>query len=86
MAVTRKDFQTALNNLFQNAHISGVPSVSVRAGDLHRRVGDYPDKKKHRMPICCAVMMESLKKDDRIIHAPPKRAGASLEILYLLPR
>ena len=58
----------------------------MRSGDLHKRVGGYPGS-NHRMPVCCEVMYaEMIDGVDEILHAPPKRKGASLEIEYLLPR
>jgi len=86
MAVTAVDFQTELDKIFQNAQKRNAQDIIVVSGELHRRVGNYPDPKKHRMPICCRVMRENMKSGDSILYAPPKGDGASLEIKYLLPR
>ena len=80
------DFQTELDKIFQAAQKSGVPYVDVKASDLHRRVGDYPDGQKHRMPVCCGVMRNNMKSGDTIRHEPPKGVGPSLEIRYRIPR
>jgi len=83
---TSTDFQTELSNIIQAAEKSGAPYVDVKAGDLHRRVGDYPDPRKHRMPICCNVMRQNMKPNDTIRYAPPKGDGPRLEIRYRFPR
>jgi 5-methylcytosine-specific restriction protein A len=79
------DFRVALNLLFKAAIAKGLPSVVVNAGDLHRRVGEYPGR-NHRMPICCDVMKENMRPGDLILNQPPKGKGASLTIKYMLPR
>ena len=43
-----------------DARRSGRPYVDVRAKELHKMVGGYPNKGNHRMPVCCGVMK---KKD-----------------------
>jgi hypothetical protein len=62
--------------------------VEINAGLLHRRVGDYPDSVRHRMPVCCRVMFEALDLGygDTILEQPPNGQGANLTIRYRLPR
>jgi 5-methylcytosine-specific restriction protein A len=59
----------------------------MSAGDLHRRVGDYPGN-DHRMPVCCGVMRDAMDEDvgDAIVSSPPSGDGASLLVRYVLPR
>jgi hypothetical protein len=62
------------------AQQNGLPHVDVRASTLHRRVGDYPNPHRHRMPVCCEVMRQTMQAGDTILHAPLKGDGASLTI------
>jgi hypothetical protein len=78
-------FQIALFELCSKATANGFSSVEVRAGDLHRIVGEYPGV-NHKMPICCNVMYSSMTSGDTIMSSPPKGKGASLTIKYMLPR
>ena len=65
----------------------GKSSVAVKAGDLHKQVGGYPEPKgNHRMPICCEVMRKEMGIRDEIMHSLQKGKGASLTIRYDLPR
>lgn len=82
---TAQDFQEELDRTFGKALKKGVSYVTVKAGDLHRQVGNYPGH-DHRMPICCSVMRQNMQAGDVILHQPPKSNGATLEIRYTLPR
>lgn len=82
---SKQDFQLGLDETFRTAKQLGLWEISVKAGELHRRVGGYPSK-DHRMPICCQVMREAMQTGDEIIAAPPKGDGATLVIRYRLPR
>jgi len=77
-----EDFRSTLEEIFSIAEITKLSGVVVKAGNLHRLVGDYPGN--HRMPICCNAMRQMMKEGDEILAAPPKVDGASLEILYRL--
>jgi hypothetical protein len=81
-----QDFWRELDYLLREATENHQPFVDIDAGQLHRRVGGYPDPKKHRMPICCRVMREEMQEGDVVLGEPPKGAGASLTIRYHLPR
>ena len=59
--------------------------IDINAGELHLRVGGYPGP-NHRMPVCCRVMKEEMHPGDIILQEPPKGAGASLTVRYMLPR
>jgi 5-methylcytosine-specific restriction protein A len=59
--------------------------ITIKSGDLHRRVGGYPSH-NHRMPVCCHVMRANMRSGDQILAAPPKGDGATLVIRYRLPR
>lgn len=82
------DFYNELHRMMMEAVRRGQHSIEVSAGDLHRRVGDYPDANRHRMPVCCAVMRDVLAPDagDVILFEPSKGQGATLTIRYVLPR
>lgn len=82
---TADDFRRELQVMFAEGDRSGASSVTVRAGDLHRRVGGYPGR-NHRMPVCCEVMRSAMGAGDRVIDEPPSGKGASLTIQYRLPR
>lgn len=84
---TADDFRNELYKLMHEAMKAGKPSAEISAGELHRRVGDYPGP-NHRMPICCDVMRGVLAVDagDVILEQPPSGQGASLRIRYVLPR
>lgn len=82
---TADDFREALDTKFAEAAQRGLPSIAVRAGDFHAELGGYPST-HHRMPVCCAMMREKMADGDRIVAAPPKGSGASLEVEYVLPR
>jgi len=82
---TTKQFHNQLHDIFTHAEERGDWFVKVNAGDLHRMVGGYPGT-NHRMPMCCGVMYDEMKADDKILAAPPKGKGASVTIQYRLPR
>jgi hypothetical protein len=85
---SQDDFQKALDKVFLKYEKDGSSYVDVRAGDLHRQIGDYPGK-NHRMPLCCEVMRKNSKVElgDKILpDGPQKGDGASLTIRYILPR
>jgi hypothetical protein len=82
---TAEAFRQALEEQFATATKREGRWVRIRAGDLHKTVGDYPGKNQ-RMPTCCRVMKSAMLSTDRLIESPPKGAGASLTIEYKLPR
>jgi len=86
MPPTKQDFQNKLKEIFIKAQkIDGICGILIRAGDLHRAVGDYPGP-NHRMPVCCETMKNNMGPEDKIINEPPSGQGASLTILYKIPR
>lgn len=85
MAPNTEDFRRALTELLKSAEQPGVVGVNVRAGNLHKRVGGYPQT-NNRMAICCGVMREFMLPGDEIVQEPPSRDGASVTIRYRLPR
>jgi hypothetical protein len=80
-----QEFRDALTEMLTEAARRGDVTATVRAGDLHKRVGGYPGP-NHRMPVCCAAMRSLMGQDDRIVQQPPKGNGANLVIEYQLPR
>ena len=80
-----RDFQIALNEIFESNSQQGKPYVSVNSGFLHRELGGYPSR-NHRMPVCCEVMRSNMKRGDGILEEPPSGQGANLTIRFKLPR
>lgn len=83
---TKEIFCEKLREVFARAVAHGKSHVEVTARDLHIAAGNYPDPKRHRMPLCCDVMYNEMVEGDKVIDAPPKGKGASLRIRYQLPR
>jgi 5-methylcytosine-specific restriction protein A len=83
----RDEFKMELHRMMHEAMQQGRGTVEISAGELHRRLGDYPGA-NHRMPMCCEVMRSALASDygDLILEEPPSGQGASLTIRYVLPR
>jgi hypothetical protein len=73
--------------MMAEAQKAGQDFVEINAGELHKRVGDYPGR-NHRMPNCYQVMKAqiALDYDDAIVDEPPSAQGPSLTIRYRLPR
>jgi hypothetical protein len=84
---TTEDFKLELVRIIYEATQRGDRTVDVTAGELHRRVGEYPGA-NHRMPVCCEVMRNALIPDygDSILEEPPSGQGASFKARYVLPR
>lgn len=78
-------FQRALNEEFYAAERRGEKYLTIKAGDLHRKVGGYPGL-NNRMSICCHVMRKNIQPGDKVLNEPPSGIGASLTISYLIPR
>lgn len=85
MTTTTNDFRNELVRMLAKAQTFGFIAVDINAGQIHRRVGDYPGK-GHRMPACCAAMLSTMTPDDEIVVQPPSGRGARLTIRYRLPR
>ncbi|MCZ8137772.1 MAG: HNH endonuclease [Armatimonadota bacterium] len=84
-APSTEDFRQAILEILERAEKSGMTSVSIRSGDLHRELGGYPEG-PHNMPGCCGAMRSLMQLGDKEIQAPPKGKGATLVIQYRLPR
>jgi len=84
---TAEEFKMELHRMMLEAIKEGKQCAEINAGDLHRRVGDYPGR-NHRMPVTCEVMRAAFAPDagDLILEEPPSGQGASLTIRYVLPR
>lgn len=83
---TAEEFRELLFEVFQAAEEGHYASVVVNAGELHRKVGGYPNRNNNRMPVCCNVMRNAMRRGDVIVSEPPKGQGATLTIRYALPR
>ncbi len=86
MSITNQ-FQDELRRVFAEAAAAGLGKVTIRAGDLHSRVGGYPGR-SHRLTGCCGAMRSVMNESrgDRVLRSPPKGNGASLVVSYVLPR
>jgi 5-methylcytosine-specific restriction protein A len=82
---TADDFRVELKAQLRASELRGASSIEINSGDLHRKVGGYPGP-DHRMPVCCEVMYGEQEAGDSILVAPLNGHGASLTILYVLPR
>jgi hypothetical protein len=78
------DFEAEIRRMWQQA--GGAPSIDVRSGDVHEKLGGYPGQQHHRIPTCCNVMRRLMGPGDTIVDQPPKGKGATLVIRYRLPR
>lgn len=78
MSLNKYDFLEYLRN-----EITLVTSeyIDIVSGNVHRKLGGYPDK-NHRMPSCCNAMIELMNNDDKILGQPKKGKGATLRIRY----
>lgn len=85
MPLTTDDFRRKLGECLKRAEASGMAEITIRAGDLHKALGDYPGP-NHRMPACCSAMYQAMDIGDEIVKAPPKGRGPNLYIRYRLPR
>ena len=82
---TADDFQKELGSIFSFAEEKRLTAIIIKSGDLHRLVGGYPGS-NHRMPVCCNVMRNDMKKGDEVLSEPPSGEGATLTIRYHFPR
>jgi hypothetical protein len=84
---TASDFEAEIRNRWVLSYKKGSTHLDIEAGALHRKLGGYPASDgRHRIPDCCQVMKRLMESGDTIVHSPPKGAGASLVIRYILPR
>ena len=79
------EFRSAIRSQFREAEARCLPKIEINSGQLHRKLGGYPGPKA-QMPSCCQAMYHEKKLGDEIISRPPKGKGATLTILYRLPR
>ena len=63
---TAEEFRSELRAQLRAAERAGKPSIDINAGELHRKVGDYPGP-AHRMPNCCNVMRKEMRGGDSIV-------------------
>ena len=65
----------------------GRTSIEISSGELHRQVGGYPGP-DHSMPVCCTAMRDGFDaaQGDVSVAEPPSGKGASLRILFRVPR
>jgi len=68
---TREDFRMELHRMMNEAIHQGKATVEVNAGELDKRVGDYPGP-SYRMAMCCGVMRSAAASDagDVILKEP----------------
>jgi hypothetical protein len=80
---TAQGFAREIEAFRDRARSEGKESITLTAGEVHRRVGGYPGP-THRMPVCCAAMRRAMGPRDAIVTAPPRGNGASLTIRYVV--
>jgi hypothetical protein len=80
-----EEFRTELQSVFAEAAQSGASSVTVRANDLHRRLGTDPAN-RDRMSACCTVMRGATTADDVVVTEPSSGEEGTLAIEYRIPR
>jgi hypothetical protein len=86
---TSSDFLHEIDAQFAQAYGQGSRAIEINAGELHRLVGGYPPEagQHHAMPSCCQAMWKRFDSSrDREVEVPPSRKGASLTLIYTLPR
>lgn len=69
--------------MMKEAVQKGKSAADINAGELRKRVGQYPGK-NHRTPMCCGVMRSAFMAGDTILDEPPSGQGARLTIRYVL--
>jgi hypothetical protein len=79
------DFRAALHKRLTETERNGESHCDVKAGELHREVGRYPDTDQD-MPTCCEAMRQAMTGKDRILEAPGNGVGPLLLVRYILPR
>ena len=85
--MTTEEFEVSLTAIFQEAESMGLVAIEVNSGNLHRRVGGYPNKSgDHRMPMCCNAMYSLMGPIDSVVSQPDSGKGASVIVRYSLPR
>lgn len=77
-----EDFKKEMAFQIAEARTNGLPFVELIAGDIHRKLGGYPNNGKHQMPSCCKAMRDTMRPGDKIIYEPPQGKGPSLRIKY----
>jgi len=85
MDLSAEAFRAKLDEVLAKAEGTGLVTVDVNAGYLHRLLGGYPGI-NHRMPVCCEAMRQALSPGDKVVAEPPSGKGASLTVRYRLPR
>lgn len=85
MSPNAEGFRKALSAVFESCSLAGKDIVEIRAGDLHREVGDYPGP-NHRLSVCCYVMTKEIRDGDEILQTTPSGIGANLIVRYRIPR
>ena len=72
MTATANDFRRELGGLFRAAGELGFTGVEVEVGNLHRRIGGYPEQ-NYRMPVSCEVMRKAMNSGDSVTSEPKKQ-------------
>jgi 5-methylcytosine-specific restriction protein A len=89
MQTAAETFRSELQRQISRATTQGRTHVEINAGELHRIVGGYPPKQgeTHRMPICCNVMRQELKRGKaEVIFETDSGTAPALTVRYYLPR
>lgn len=82
MTPNRQDFQKCLDIILEIARNNNLSSIDVKASEIHRLVGHYPNQGDHRIPVCCSVMRDTMKETNKELPNSLKNDGATMTIRY----
>lgn len=85
MSEGKERFREELQALLKKAEELGFVAVDINAGNLHRRVGEYPGT-DHRMPLCCDAIYGEMGPRDIVVEQTDSGKGASVSVRFMLPR
>ena len=77
------DFQNQLTAILNGARGNGKSYVDIESGNLHKKVGGYPNA-NHRMAVCCEVMKRMMRAGDSVLSEPSSGPGETLLIRYIV--
>jgi hypothetical protein len=83
------DFRDEIAAMIDRAAKQGRPHVEINAGELHRKLGGYPQKhnKYHHIPSCCEAMRAEFRRGNaEVIYETKSRWAASFTVRYNIPR
>ncbi|MEC0235242.1 hypothetical protein P4H71_13015 [Paenibacillus kribbensis] len=80
---SRDDFKKEIQSQIAAARSNELEYIDIISGEVHRKLGGYPERDgRHAMPSCCDAMYSLKKPTDEILKSPLKGKGATLRIRY----